>query len=759
MSLATPIRRVLVIASDPAASDELCRVLACDPEDWRGPLEIDAVRHGSEGSEKVAQSLQGGRPYALALIDANAPDPQAIDGIVNIWRADPNLQMLLCADAPDLILRQILSRTQHADRLWMLKKPLDPAQTRQLVDVLTRAWQCARSSELRAAQLEQTIQAERAQRQRFEEELRLSQDRFALAVAGSNDGIWDWNLADGQVFYSPRWKAILGFADDEIAGTMDEWFKRIHPDDLHRVEAELDSHLDGKTDRFRCEYRLRHKDGSDRWVLTQGVAVRDESGVVRRVAGSQTEITDRKLAEEQLRHDALHDPLTGLANRPLLLDRMNHCLASAQRTPNYLFAVLFLDVDRFKVINDSLGHDAGDQLLVEIATRIMTVVRSMDMVARVEPDHLARFGGDEFVLLLDGLSQPEDAVRVAERLLKALQEPFKFGRHDVFTSVSIGIAFGSASSQRPETVLRDADAALHAAKTDRKQRYRIYNPDMHARAMRHLAMEGEMRQAIDRGQLRLHYQPIHSLSTGKIVEFETLVRWQHPERGLIPPAEFIPMAEETGLIIPVGRWVLRTACRQLAQWDRQEPAMADVGIGVNVSSRQFLSTDLVSDVREALAETSLRPQRISLEITEGAIMESGAPALNILPALHALGVRLHLDDFGTGYSSLGYLNQMPIDVLKIDRSFVSRICTAKTGLSLVQAIIALARSLNMQVIAEGVESEQQVAILTGMGCDYVQGFYFASALAPDKAVEYWKRYMNSIHLPLNSGISSISEAV
>jgi len=587
--------------------------------------------------------------------------------------------------------------------------------------------------------------------------LRLSQDRFALAVAGSNDGIWDWNLADGQVFYSPRWKAILGFADDEIGGTLDEWLKRIHPDDLHRVEAELDAHLDGKTDRFRCEYRLHHKEGGDRWVLTQGVAVRDDAGVVQRVAGSQTEITDRKLAEEQLRHDALHDALTGLANRALLLERMNHCLARAMRTPNYLFAILFLDLDRFKVINDSLGHDAGDQLLVEIANRIMTVVRGMDMLARVEPDHLARLGGDEFVLLLDALGQPEDAVRVAERLLRALQEPFKFGPHDVFTSVSIGIAFGNASSQRPETVLRDADAALHEAKADRKQRYRIYNPDMHARAMRHLAMEGELRQAIDRGQLRLHYQPIHSLTTGKIMEFEALIRWQHPERGLLPPAEFIPMAEETGLIIPVGRWVLRTACRQLAQWDRQEPAMADLSIGVNVSSRQFLSSDLVADVRQALEESALRPQRISLEITESAIMESGAPAMNILPALHALGVHLQLDDFGTGYSSLGYLNQMPIDVLKIDRSFVSRICTAKTGLSLVQAIIALSRSLNMQVIAEGVESEQQVAILTGMGCDYVQGFHFAAALAPDKAMEYWKRYMNSIHLPLNSQIP-ITEA-
>jgi diguanylate cyclase (GGDEF)-like protein/PAS domain S-box-containing protein len=728
--------RILLLNGETPAQDELRAVLAASADeshDSSPQFEID-IAPCSSAADSIRQAMQANQPYALAWLEKPCVGDADWQCLADVLQADADIPLILRTPGAQRVPGIIASA--DAQRVYRLTAPGVAADMRQLVLALCRNGQLARDA--------------RAERLRIEDALRSSQDRYALAVAGSNDGIWDWNVESGLVFYSNRWKEMLGHADSEIGPTLDEWLSRVHPDDLPQVQAELDAHLAGRTDNFRAEYRMKHKNETYHWFQTRGVAIRDAAGRVRRAAGSQTEITDRKLAEEQLRHDALHDSLTGLANRALLLDRMSHCVQRAKRNPDYQFAVLFLDVDRFKVINDSLGHDAGDQLLVEIATRILSVVRGLDTVARVEADQLARLGGDEFVLLLDPIGHTDDAVRVAERLLKALAEPFRFGPHEVATSVSMGISVGNAQTVRPENLLRDADAALHDAKTDHKQRYRIYNPEMHARAMKRLSMEGELRQAIERDHLRLFYQPIHSLGTGRIVEFEALVRWQHPERGMIPPVEFIPLAEETGLIVPLGTWVLRTACRQLAQWFAQNPGTGEFGVGVNVSGRQFGHAELVAEVRNVLRDTGIDPRRLSLEITESALMEGGAPVMSILPSLHSLGLRLHLDDFGTGYSSLGYLNQMPIDVLKIDRSFVSRIGAGKTGRSIVQAIIALARSLDMEVIAEGVENESQVAILTGMGCDCVQGFYYSRPICATEAWEYWQRTVASLPLPATS---------
>jgi diguanylate cyclase (GGDEF)-like protein/PAS domain S-box-containing protein len=725
--------RILLLNGEGSDRDQLRAVLthsADEAQDSSPQFEIDITSCGN-AVEMIRRAIQENRPYALAWLQRPSVAAEDWRCIAAVLQADVNVPLILRAPAAVPVPSEIAPT--DAERIYRLNSQGSVSDARQLALALCRNSQLVRDA--------------RAERLRIEDALRSSQDRYALAVAGSNDGIWDWNVESGQVFYSTRWKEMLGHTESEIGTTVDEWISRVHPEDLPQVQAELDAHLAGKTDNFRAEYRMRHKNETYHWFQTRGVAIRDAAGRVRRAAGSQTEITDRKLAEEQLRHDALHDSLTGLANRALLLDRMSHCMQRAKRTDKYQFAVLFLDVDRFKVINDSLGHDAGDQLLVEIATRILSVVRGLDTVARVEADQLARLGGDEFVLLLEPIAHTDDAVRVAERLLRALAEPFRFGPHEVSTSVSMGISVGNSLTQRPENLLRDADAALHDAKADHKQRYRIYNPEMHARAMKRLSMEGELRQAIERDHLRLYYQPIHSLSSGRVVEFEALVRWQHPEQGVIPPSEFISLAEETGLIVPLGTWVLRNACRQLAQWLAQHPGTAEFGVGVNVSGRQFAHAELVAEVRNVLRDTGIDPRRLSLEITESALMEGGAPVMSILPSLHALGLRLHLDDFGTGYSSLGYLNQMPIDVLKIDRSFVSRIGAGKTGRSIVQAIIALARSLDMEVIAEGVENESQVAILTGMGCDCVQGFYYSRPITAGEAQEYWKRSVDSLALP------------
>jgi diguanylate cyclase (GGDEF)-like protein/PAS domain S-box-containing protein len=589
-------------------------------------------------------------------------------------------------------------------------------------------------------QLRAVIDRQRSQIQHMQADSVVLQDRYALMLAGSADGIWDWDIAGNSIYFSPRWKAILGFQPEEHLLSPDEWLNRIHPDDLPSFKKQLDAHLNGLADEFRCEHRIMHKSESFRWVSSRGAAFRLGGGPAVRIAGSMTDITDRKLAEEQLQHDALHDPLTGLANRTLLLDRIGFCLERARRVPDERFAVLILDLDRFKVLNDSLGHDAGDQLLVEIARRINLAIRAMDMVARLENDYLARLGGDEFVLLLTGIRHDADAIRVAERLQEALAEPIQIEQHEVITSVTMGIAFGDAACATANDLLRDADTALVYAKTESKTRYRFFDPQMHDRALQRLSLESELRQAIETQQFEVFYQPIHSLLTRRIVEFEALVRWRHPTRGLVSPADFIPLAEETGLVIPLGAWVMHEACRQLRQWQDQYPEMQNVSIGVNVSGKQFARPELLTEVKSTLEETGLKASHLCLEITESTIMESGAPATDVLEAFHNLGTRLHMDDFGTGYSSFRYLNQMPIDVLKIDQSFIREISERKTGRSVVHAIVALAQTLDMRVIAEGVETPLQVALLAEMGCDCAQGYYFSRPMQAGSVLEYAKNF-------------------
>jgi diguanylate cyclase (GGDEF)-like protein len=474
-----------------------------------------------------------------------------------------------------------------------------------------------------------------------------------------------------------------------------------------------------------------------------------EESIVRLSRQIEEEHIARLHGEEQLRHDALHDPLTGLATRALLLDRIRRNIERAKREPDHQIAVLFIDLDRFQAINDSLGHAAGDQLLVDIAMKITMSVRAIDTVARFESDQVARLSGDEFALLLEPIRGPADAVRVAERLLQALAGPFLIAEHELFTTPRIGIAFGTADCHRPEDLLHDANAALHQAKADGKSPHRIYNPDIHTRANQRLALESELRKAIEHDQLVLCYQPIHALATRRLVEFEALVRWRHPRRGLMPPSEFIALAEETGLIAQLGSWVLRSACRQHKKWRRELADMSQVSIGVNVSARQFVQADFVSEVKSTLSEAGMEGRNLSLEITETTIMETGAPTIKVLDALHRLGIQLHLDDFGTGYSSLAYLRQLPLDVLKIDRSFVTDMSSGKTGRAIVQAIIGLAHSMNLRVIAEGVETALQGSMLIDLGCDSGQGFLFARPLPEAEVLDYSRHILR----PVQPGIA------
>jgi diguanylate cyclase (GGDEF)-like protein/PAS domain S-box-containing protein len=552
--------------------------------------------------------------------------------------------------------------------------------------------------------------------------LRESQERFSLAAQGANDGLWDWNLESNQIYFSARWKNMLGYAEHEIGSNPDDWFNIIHPEDLEPFRMQLARHLAGQSGHLEVEHRMLHKNGSYVWVLCRGLAVRT-SGASRsasasaasRVAGSMSDITSRKQAEAQLVHDALHDGLTGLPNRALLLDRLGRAIGHANRRGGYLFAVFFMDLDSFKLVNDSFGHDVGDKLLQAVANMLAVKVRNADTVARL--------GGDEFVLLLDDLQSTTEALRVAERVLEGLSQPFTVGGYTLYTSGSIGVVMGGMGYGKPEDLLRDADIAMYRAKSLGKARYVVFNNSMRKEVMTRLETERDLRRALEQEEFVLHYQPIVSLTDGRITGFEALIRWQHPTRGLLLPADFIPIAEETGIIRGIGRWVLRRACWQLRHWQHNFPEDPPLTINVNVSARQFETDDIVDEIENALDETGLQPFCLRLEITESTILEQSEFAMWVLNRLREKGVQIHVDDFGTGYSALSYLHNFPISSIKIDKSFTQRIGTGHT--EIINTILAMARELGINAIAEGVETEEQLSRLKDLHCPLGQGFYIS----------------------------------
>jgi diguanylate cyclase (GGDEF)-like protein/PAS domain S-box-containing protein len=558
------------------------------------------------------------------------------------------------------------------------------------------------------------------ERKRVERAMRESEERYALAAQGANDGLWDWDLRRNKIFFSARWKAQLGASEGEIGDDPDAWFDRVHPDDRERIFGDLGLHLEGRTPFLEVEYRVRHADGSWRWMLVRGAAVRDGPGKAYRLAGSQTDITERKNAEEKLLHDALHDLLTGLPNRSLFMDRLGQAMAFQKRRTDHRFAVLFLDVDRFKTINDSLGHMQGDLLLVRVARRLEGCIRPGDTVARI--------GGDEFAVLLEDFADPDEPLRATARIHQALAAPHDLEGTEVFASASIGVAMGAPHYGHPEELLRDADTAMYRAKDMGRGRHAVFHPSMHAHARAQLQLETDLRRALERNELRLSYQPVVSLSTGHVAGCEALVTWQHPTRGLTPPGDFIPAAEETGLIIAIGRWALQQACRDAKTWNEKLPRNEQVSVSVNLSGRQLLHLELLEDVRDALESSGLDARRLKLEVTESVIMEHAGPAALLLSQLKALGVHLLLDDFGTGYSSLSYLHNFRFDTLKIDRSFVARLEIPGKHAEIVRTIVSLAGALQMEVVAEGVENAAQVAQLQALRVESAQGFWFSRPL-------------------------------
>ncbi len=567
-------------------------------------------------------------------------------------------------------------------------------------------------------------------RRRSEEQLREAEARYRSIFENAVEGIFQTSPQGRYLAANPSLARIYGYeSPDELLGSYSDIARQLYLDERKRREFIEEMKKEGKVTNF--EAQIRRKNGQVIWISENAREVRNSDGELMYYEGTVEDITARKSAQDQLLHDALHDKLTGLSNRALFSDRMTQAFARLKRHPDAVFAVLFLDFDRFKNINDSLGHMAGDELLVAIAGRLESCLRPGDTVSRQ--------GGDEFAILLEDVRDQSDATAVAERVQNAMSKPFTLIGQEVFSSASIGIAIAHADYENPEDLLRDADMAMYRAKAQGKARFAVFDAGMHTRAVALLQLETDLRRAIDRQEFELHYQPIISLQSGTITGLEALVRWRHPERGLVSPAEFIPVAEETGWIVPIGAWVLETACEQLARWQEELNPNPPLTMSVNLSGKQFSQADLIPFIREQLQKWQIAPGNLKLEITESAIMENAQAVTERLHTLRALGVKLALDDFGTGYSSLSYLHRFPLDTLKIDRSFVMRMQDGGENCEIVRTIVSLGMNLGMDVVAEGIEEIAQLRDLRELGCKGGQGFFFSRPLPPQAALELLKR--------------------
>jgi diguanylate cyclase (GGDEF)-like protein/PAS domain S-box-containing protein len=556
------------------------------------------------------------------------------------------------------------------------------------------------------------------ERRAVEDALRVSQERLALALNSGSDGLWDWNVTTGEVELSDHWAAMLDYDSREIRPHISSWNSLIHPDDAERSRQVLLDHFEDRTPTFECEYRLRAKQGHYIWLLARGKVVsRDSDGVPLRVVGTHFDITRRKSDEQRIAHLALHDPLTDLPNRTLFWERLDQAMQHAAQQGTQ-FAVLACDLDRFKHVNDTLGHPAGDRLLRSIARRLEAVIRAGDTVARL--------GGDEFAIVLRQIRDPTEASRLAERVIETVRRPIDLDGHRMTVGASIGIALGDDAIDANELFKR-SDLALYKAKAAGRNTCRFHDSPMDVQRDPTRSLERDMRGTMKRGGFLLHYQPIVDLSTGAIAGFEALMRWQHPLKGAIPPSEFIPVAEETGLIISLGAWALKEACFEAMSWPDH------LKVAVNVSALQFQQISMEETVLHALKRSGLAPHRLELEITETILMHDDEGVRASIHRLRTIGVRIALDDFGTGYSSLSYLHRFSFDTVKIDRSFVRETIGPRNA-AIVRAIVTLAVNLGARITAEGVETAEQLNFVKAQGCTEVQGYFFSPALPAQDAL-------------------------
>ncbi|MDO8989329.1 MAG: EAL domain-containing protein [Sideroxyarcus sp.] len=568
------------------------------------------------------------------------------------------------------------------------------------------------------------ISVDVTERMQTEEALRESEARWSFALEGGGDCVWDWNLQTNDVSLSKGGKGMFGFADNEIGNTMTEWNARVHPEDITRLLVQIGDFFHEKQQKFVAEYRVRCKDESWKWILTRGmVSHRNDEGRVIRMIGTHTDLTERKQAEETIQRQAHYDALTQLPNRRLFRDRLEHTIRQSRRD-HAPFALLLIDLDHFKEVNDTLGHDAGDFLLVDAAQRILHSVRESDTVARM--------GGDEFVVILPDLHDPVSIERIAQKIIGKLAAPFLLGEEKAFISASIGITLYPADADSMETLLKNADQSMYVAKNLGRNRLSYFTPALQENAQKRMRLINDMRDALVADQFRVYYQPIVELATGKIHKAEALIRWQHPTRGMVEPSAFIPLAEETGMIVEIGDWVLRQAMHQVKRL--QEIHHKDFQISVNKSPVQFRHDNPLK-AEEWLRELEthgLHASSLVVEITEGVLLDDNGNVKERLLSSRDAGIQVAIDDFGTGYSSLAYLRKFDIDYLKIDQTFINNLGNHPDDMALCEAIIVMAHKLGLQVIAEGVETEQQRLLLLNAGCDYAQGYLFSKAIPADQ---------------------------
>jgi diguanylate cyclase (GGDEF)-like protein/PAS domain S-box-containing protein len=574
------------------------------------------------------------------------------------------------------------------------------------------------------------------------------EELFQIVTENAADMIALVDVKGRRLYNSPAYKRILGYSAAELGET--SALEQIHLDDRFKVlEAAREARNTGIGKKL--EYRIRHKDGS--WRILESIAstIRDEKGEVAKLVIVNRDITERKRAEEQLQHNSFHDTLTGFPNRSLFLDRLQQLFTQAQRSPERQYAVLFVDLDGFKVVNDTMGPAVGDQLIVEIGQRLQASLQHDDAVSRgpgklpAMDSMLSRVGGDEFTLLLEEVTDSSHAMRVAKRILDAVAQPLLLGGRELRTSASIGIALNTIAHSRAEGVLQDAEVAMRRAKAMGGSRCEVFDEAMHTHAVNRLKLEAELREALDKLQFRVFYQPIVQLETRQIVGFEALLRWQHPEQGLISPDKFLAVAEDTGLLVSTGHWVILEACKQLQAWGKESPAMGAVNMSVNISAKQLADTRFVADVEATLRETGVDPSRLHIEMTEGVASADVKLTATVLAHLRQLRVGVVLDDFGAGISSLSGLQQLALEGLKIDRSLVGGMLSDRRARDLTELIIVLALRLKLRVIAEGIESHRQVDYLRQLGCQLGQGYLFSQPLEAN-AAEQLLRQGNSVSL-------------
>jgi diguanylate cyclase (GGDEF)-like protein/PAS domain S-box-containing protein len=564
----------------------------------------------------------------------------------------------------------------------------------------------------------------------LESELVTLRDRFALAARGAFEGMWEWEVTPGKFYYSQRWCELLGLDRADVGEAIEDWLGRVHANDVSGLSADLNGHVNGRLPVFQNEHRIRTADGEYRWVLARGIAERDENGQATRVSGSLIDVTAYRQRETDVREQSRHDAVTDLPRQQVFLERLARAVEVRRSYSDYGFAVLMVQVDRFALIRDSFGQDGADEVLSLASERVQSCVTQDEVICR--------YGEDRFAVLIENIEDPSEGTTVADKVHRTFETPLEVREQKLYVTVSIGMTSSARDYGTVDELITDVSAAADHARESRKQgaaRHQIYNTSMRIEALTLLQLEIAMREAIEREEFQLHYQPVVAVATGKLVGFEALMRWLSPTRGRVSPGEFIPVAENTGLIVPIGRWAVQEAARQLKAWEDEFGLNGALAININVSGRQVQDAELQAVVADAIQQAGIPPRCIKLELTESVLMENAEFAIEFIQRLRTTGCQLYVDDFGTGYSSLSYLHRFPVDGLKIDKSFVDELDGTEQSGVMIKTILEMAGNLGLDVVAEGIETEEQVAQLSGLRCPHGQGYHWAAPLPTDGARE------------------------